>query len=127
MTMAYRYRPQESFEIVYQGNDGYTIDGMDAVDTTKMYGFMQDVSYLQVYDYLEPGQRPDYDSLAHTQVAATLEVSDIGDNSIKLDFYNRVGRQPHVLCRIDDQHLALFDYRQLKNILLLKKDFVPTK
>jgi hypothetical protein len=76
--------PDEGFVVAMQG-DYFSIQGLVAVDTTKLNDFLDDVSLLTVESYI-PATRV-LDSLAATPPYATVSVKDVAANEYRLALY----------------------------------------
>lgn len=124
MSLSYSKYPNEGIDVVYGNDNTYRIEQLQEADTAQMYAFMEAVSFLQVYDYIQPGEYPEYDSLQSLGPQASITVSDVSTNRKKLDFYRRIPNDRYVLGVIDSAEAALFNYTQVKKVLKLRKDFI---
>lgn len=77
-------RPEESFAITMQ-KDFFTIEGMPATDTTKLYDFLDNVARLTVDGFTT---RSKIDSVSANELMK-LEVSDIGSRVYELSLYHK--------------------------------------
>lgn len=113
MKINFSESPDNNFEIVYD-NFGYLIPSIDQLDTTKMYDYMQQISFLQVQSYL-----PSVDSISRA-ADLSIVIKDVGDQQMILDFYIY---ENQTLGLINNQEWAIFDINQVNLLLKSPQDF----
>jgi len=113
MKISYPSNQKANFEIIYN-KLGYGILGVNNLDSAKMYDYMQQVSFLQVAEFLDP-----VDSIA-SNADISITVEDVGDKEIALDFFIF---ENEILGRINNQEWARFDKNTVLSLLHKKEDF----
>jgi hypothetical protein len=102
-----------NFEIVYD-NLGYTIPSIANLDTAAMYTYMEQISFLQVQNYLPP-----IDSISKSP-DLNVTIVDVGDQQMVLDFYIYEGQ---TVGRINKEEWAFFDWNQVNSLRKSPEDF----
>jgi len=102
-----------NFEIVYT-NLGYTIPTIAQLDTSAMYAYMEQISFLQVQEFL-----PAVDSISKAS-DLNITIIDVGDQQMILDFYIY---RDQTLGRINNEEWAFFDRNQVNSLLKSPQDF----
>jgi len=115
MLISYPKNADNNFEIVYDNLGYYTIPTIDILDTTAMYDYMQQVSFLQVKSYLSP-----IDSISRS-ADLNITVIDVGDQQIILDFYIYQGQ---TLGLINHVEWAVFEQDQVNSLVKYVQDFI---
>lgn len=102
------YPNRDGFEIRYDPK-GYYVNKVVELDTAKMYSYLEQISFLQVDQFLEIPP----ESLEEEQPTLNLSVYDAADNSISISFYNEDGKY---LGLIDSTEWAIFNKRDIMNL-----------
>ncbi len=126
VTVRYPDIDSAGFEIVYDERN-YTIAGMPKPDTTKLFDFLDNVSYLKVNRYIDIENTPTYDSLSRGTHMASIKVQDLGKEGVELLFFPYHAGGQFALGSINDKDWALFDARQVRALLLHRQDFREEK
>ncbi len=120
MAVGFTQRPSDGFTIEH-GLNNYYIDGIENLDTAKMYGLMERISFLQVAEYIEKNEFKQYDSLSKTQPPYQVVVEDLSGKKLTIEFFNRIGEDAFALGRIDSTQLALFGMKQIAPIVKVRR------
>jgi hypothetical protein len=104
---------QNNFDVVLAGNF-FTVEGMTAVDTTRLNDFLDAVSLLTVDGYLEDTLL--LNSLTPANADMFFEVSDVAGRKLSLALYPVAGESGRVTGIINGSQLAVFDRKKLEPI-----------
>ena len=108
-----KYPEEDGFAIRYDPS-GYYIDNVSNLDSAKMYNYLEQISYLQVDQFLEEAP----ERIGKSSV--NLSVSDAGEQSINLSFYKK---GDIFYGSIDSIEWALFKPRDVLNLMKTKDWF----
>lgn len=112
---------KDDFKVSFIDNF-FSIEGMSAIDTTKLNDYLDAVSLLTVDEYVDDqGTRV---HLQGTPALLNILVSDIGGNSFTLDVYSTGPISGKVYGLINQSQLAYFDRKRLEAILKPRHSFV---
>jgi len=126
LTLDYPQNPQSSFSIIFRNNQ-YQVPEVAKADTSVLYNFMDNISYIVADQYIDKGQYPQFDSLANTQPLAVLFVKEIGEKFAKqVQFYPPLPQKRMLLGKFDNQ-LILFDFNRIRSVLIRREALVKEK
>ena len=111
--LAVTYLDNSGFTISYDPK-GYFVEGVDALDTTKMYHYLEQISYLQVESFLLSKPEKSLSSLF------TIDVVDAGSQSLSITFYRTEDRY---FGSINESQWALFRKRDVELLMTKKENF----
>ncbi|MDH5474867.1 MAG: DUF4340 domain-containing protein [Cyclobacteriaceae bacterium] len=101
------YPDEQGFSIIYDPS-GYYIENVIELDTSKMYNYLEQVSFLQVVTFLD--KQP-----AKTgKNKLSIKVQDAGDNAINLSFFSNEEGMYYGL--IDSLEWAVFRSKDVENL-----------
>jgi hypothetical protein len=113
-----------NFSIIFK-NQEYSVPEVPEADTSVLYSFMDNVSYVIADRFIDQGQFPRYDSLSKTTPLAMLSVNEIGDtSSTKVNFYPPLRGERMLLGKTGEQ-LVLFDFERIRNTLVRREALQP--
>ena len=112
-------KPSENFK-VSMAKGFFGIEGLPEADTARLNTFLDDLSLLQVDEYVSEPKLTD--SLQKINPRVEFIVTDIGNRGYRLRLYSPVlsKRSPGL---IQDSQLALFDSRKIQALLKPKSFF----
>lgn len=124
LRLIYPRNPESSFSIVLR-NQNYLVPEIAQADTSVLYDFMDQVSYILADRYIDRQEFPQYDSLAETTPLAILSVKEIAENTAEqLNFYPPLPGDDFLLGITGDQ-LVLFELNRMRNILIRREALTP--
>lgn len=118
MEIKYPINNNEGFSINYD-KSGYYIPGITELDTVAMYGYLEQVSYLQVKDFVSD------QSSTLKEPLLQISVQDVGENAIKLNFFTSSENQ--IIGQIDSKEWAEFYASDVAQLMKSKQDFESRK
>jgi hypothetical protein len=113
MLISYPNDSTLNFEIVYD-KLGYNIPAVHQLDSSVMYDYMEQISFLQVQNYI-----PSIDSISRPS-DLNIIVKDVGDQQMVLDFYIY---PTQAFGLINNQEWAIFGHDQINSLLKIPQDF----
>lgn len=109
------YPDKQGFNIFYDPS-GYYVDNIQELDTAKMYDYLEQVSYLQVKEFLD--SEPEV--VGNNQL--DIIVQDAGINTISLSFYkDKEGNQYGL---IDSLEWATFKSKDVEKLMKSREWFI---
>ena len=116
--------PEYDFTIKF-GFNFLSIEGVEALDTTAMMGYIENFNYLQADKYLKSGQNNRYDSLLKTPSTVEISIEDIDKSkSKKIQFFPLLQDDPMMLGYvIEDKQRVIFEAKRIQNLFAVKSDF----
>lgn len=108
------YPEKQGFNILYDPS-GYYVENIQELDTAKMYNYLEQVSFLQVTEFLD--DEPEV--VGENQLNITVE--DAGNNTISLSFYKNEGGNHYGL--IDSLEWATFRSKDVESLIKSKSWF----
>jgi hypothetical protein len=84
----------------------FTVQGMAAVDTSRLNDYLDDVSLLSADEYVAPGKS--LDSLTKTRPAMTIAVQDVGGRTYSLNLFPYTDKQGRVAGLVNGNQWAMF-------------------
>ena len=120
LALDYPRNPESSFSIIFRNNK-YLVPEVAEADTSVLYNFMDKVSYIVADQYINPGQYPQYDSVANTKPLAILSVKEIGEKEAeKISIFPPLPQDRMLLGKFDNQ-MILFDFNRIRSILIRRE------
>ena len=119
---AFNWRNFQSLEATFARNPAdnfrvslndqfFTIEGLAAVDTTRLNDYLDNVSLLSVNEYVVANRL--LDSLAKTSPVMTVTVLDVAKKAYTLSMFPHVDGQGRVAGLMDGSQWAMIDRRQV--------------
>jgi len=121
----YPGREDESFDVIYDDRN-YVVSQMPKADTALLYDFLDNISYLRVYQYIDL-EGSGYEDLVSSGENASISVQDLDQQQVKLRIFPRTADPKYVLGSIDSLTWALFDFKPIKAILVRRSSFQKAK
>jgi len=102
-----------------------TVEGVQALDTSRMMAFIDEFNFLQTDRYLAKGQNEKYDSLLQTPATVSLSIEDINaTNSKSINFFPLLPEDPMMLGYVEeDEQMVLFEAQRIQQLFAVKDDF----
>lgn len=123
LRLIYPQNPESSFSIVFR-NQQYQVPEVAEADTSILYNFMDQVSYILADRYIDRQEFPLYDSLSQTDPLAILKVKEIADNDAdQVLFYPPLPGDDFLLGKTGEQ-LILFELNRMRNILIRRESLL---
>lgn len=120
LSMKFQQVPAEDFAVSFQ-NQFFGVEGLPQADTTRLNDFLDAVSLLQAYRYLDAEQ-----TLLDTvkiKPQFTIHVLDIANREYTLDMYPANQQDQYQIGRINRTSLALFERKEMVRIARKRSDF----
>lgn len=119
LEVEYPSKPSESFTVSRTGNN-FGIAGVVAVDTSRLHTFLDDVSLLNVEEYISARQLKD--SLSRVQPLMRLILTDVGNRAHRLELF---ATEPPsgVMALIQGSQLAVLNREKIQGLLKPKSFF----
>lgn len=124
LTTTFTKDPAATFTIAGKGNI-FSIQNMEAVDTAKVNTYLDDVSLLVGESYYTMGQRARIDSLLAGPISFDVVVTDVGDNSFRLEVFPPLRTESNVFGRLNGEYLV-FPRNEMVRIAKKKSWFRAT-
>jgi hypothetical protein len=101
------------------------VEGVQALDTSRMMAFIDEFNLLQADRFLDNGQNEQYDSLLKTTSTVSLSIEDINPvNSKRIDFFPLLPDDPMMLGYVkEDEQMVLFNAQRIQQLFAVKDDF----
>jgi hypothetical protein len=115
--------PKEDFKVSFK-DKAFGIEGISAIDTTKLNDYLDAVSLLDVSEYLSKEQIVQNDSLLRTAPAFSVEVKDIAGRSYLLEVFSPSIGKTVVLGRIGKTDVVAFDRDNIAPLAKKKTYFI---
>ncbi len=123
LSILYRGEELSNIELNYEG-EFFSLVGHEAVDSAKVFDFIEEFSSLQTRSYLSQDDRQQYDSLLNTEPAVQFRVKGIGyETNLKLFLTN--ANERIVFGVIDDALYSTFTLASIRNLLVKPEDLLP--
>ena len=113
-------KPSDNFEVAFDDNY-FSVQGLAAVDTTRLNDYLDDVSLLTVDEYIDNNVFPD--SLSKPSPVLILTVKDIGQRVYSLEIYSPSKKGELAPGLINRVQWAFFDPRKFQNIIKTRSFF----
>ena len=115
ITTSYPGKGGEGFQILL--DRGFLrMPQVKEVDTAKVSDYVQEVSISYLDEFIATGEDQAYDSLAQTTPELLIEVSDIGDDILRLELFPLLEGRTHRLGLLNDQDLCLFESTRIRKL-----------
>jgi hypothetical protein len=114
--------PGQDFELRYTENF-FKIDGQPDLDSAKVLDYIEELSLIQVSEFLDKSEIAKYDSLVSTSPVIRISIESIGNN-YDLEFFPRLAGDRHQLARLNNTNLVLFNQAGLSPVFKKAEDFV---
>lgn len=102
--------------------DGFfSVEGMAAVDTTRLNDFLDAVSLLTVYTYSSDSLLTD--SLKNSSPKMTIKVSDVADREYVLFLFPSPSTNGAIYGIVNSNQLAVFERKQIEPVLKIRSFF----
>lgn len=88
--LSYPDFPGQSFEIRYNPN-GFSVEGVTQIDSTKLGRYLLSYRYLTVYDYIEGGKEALKKEMGDSRPLAIIEMESLHDEKV-LEVYEKKGK-----------------------------------
>lgn len=111
----------DDFTISGKGKQ-FTIEGMAQVDTAKVNTYLDDVSLLVGDSFYDMGSRPRIDSLVAGPTSFDVVVTDVGNNSFKLEVFPPLRSESNVFGRVNGE-IMVFQRSEMVRIAKKKSWF----
>lgn len=82
--------PDQSFQIRYNP-EGFSVDGVPQIDSTKLGRYLLSYRYLTVYDYIEGGKQALENEMGESRPLAIIEMESLNDEKV-LEVYEKNGK-----------------------------------
>lgn len=115
--------PAADFQVSFKDRY-FGIEGIEAVDTTKLNDYLDAVSLLDAREYLTAPQAASYDSLLKAPPAFTVEVKDIASRSYLLEVFSPGKGQTTVIGRTEKGNVVAFDRESIARLAKKRGYFV---
>jgi len=101
------------------------VEGVQALDTSRMMAYIDEFNFLQTDRYLANGQNEKYDSLLQTPATVSLSIEDINSaNSKSITFFPLLPDDPMMLGYVkEDEQMVLFEAQRIQQLFAVKDDF----
>jgi hypothetical protein len=116
---------KNDFEVA-MGDSYFEIEGMTAVDTTRLNDFLDAVSLVEVDYFVSGVSVPGLDSLLKTAPQLEIVVDDISGRNFSLAVYTQPGQQQDIGV-IQGTEVAMLGKQKTKNLLKERAWFIKTK
>lgn len=104
-------------------NNLYTVTGITQLDTARLMGFLDKISYFYTDQYIDAGQVEAYDSLKKTKPFALFEVNSLGmEEPVKIKFYPQIPDDNVIMGVLKDEQMCLFSSNRLEPIFIKRDD-----
>jgi hypothetical protein len=105
LTTTFTKDPKETFTISGKGNY-FAVEGLAPVDTAKVNTYLDDVSLLVGESFYAIGQRPRIDSLVAGPTSFEVTVTDVGNNSFRLEVFPPLRSESNVFGRVNGEYMV---------------------
>ena len=93
----------------------FTIEGLNAYDTTALVNYLNGFSYVQANERISPGKFPRYDSLSQTPPELQVTIKDLGRTEpLELNVYPALPGETYQLVQVNDADLVVFASTRLE-------------
>lgn len=110
----------EDFVVSFQ-NQYFGVEGLPQADTTRLNDFLDAVSLLQAYRYID--SVPTSLDTSNTKPQFTIRVLDIANREYTLDIYPVKQHDQYQIGRINRTSMALFERNDMARIARKRSDF----
>jgi hypothetical protein len=110
----YPSRKTDNFSVSMQ-NQYFSIAGMQAVDTTKLNDFLDNVSLLTADEFI--GTTPQLDSLSTSAPIATLKVTDIAGRQYSWSVFPPINKGEYLPALITGGQWAIFHQNKIEGVV----------
>jgi hypothetical protein len=117
--------PSSSFVINYEDQE-FGIPGIAAIDTTRIFDFLDAASLLKAEEITQPGQRKWVDSVMAQPASFTIDVTDLGGRTSRLTIFPPVARERFVAGMMGDEP-ALFSKSDIVKLAKKRSYFSATR
>ena len=123
LQLSYPGESNKGFTIAYDDNT-FKLKEVSKADTSALFSYMDNVSYILTDQYINAEDYPRYDSLSYTSPFAVLSVKEIGEsNPARILFYPPLENENMILGKVGDDQLALFDLQRISYLFKTPNDF----
>jgi hypothetical protein len=124
LTTTFTKDPKEAFTISGKGNF-FAVEGLQPIDTAKVNTYLDDVSLLVGESFYTTGQRAKIDSLLAGPTSFEVTVTDVGNNSFKLEVFPPLRSETNVFGRVNGEYM-IFPRAEMARIAKKKSWFRGT-
>ncbi len=115
------YPADPDLTVTYNG-DFFDVDRVAVVDTAALENYLDQFVRLQANERIDLGRFPQYDSLSKTTPRAILQIESLTGEPVRLNIFDRLGRDRFHLVQDQQGELTVFEARRI-NALLKKPDY----
>jgi hypothetical protein len=105
LTTTFTRDPQETFTISGKGKY-FSVEGVEPVDTAKVNTYLDDISLLVGERFYTPGRHARIDSLLTGPTSFEVVVTDVGNNSFRLEVFPPLRSESNVFGRINGEFMV---------------------
>jgi hypothetical protein len=124
LTTTFTKDPRETFTISGR-NRTFSVEGMSEVDTARVNTYLDDVSLLVGDGFYKQGQRARIDSLIAGPTSFDVVVTDVGNQSFRLEIFPPLRTEPNVFGRVNGE-VMIFPRAEIVRIAKKKSWFRAT-